>query len=64
MSLHTAEQGGTNKQGAGFMGCSWIKETGLANLGRSSVCRKSLKAINMSRAVGQTFPKHTVNIHT
>lgn len=46
MPLHPAEQGGRviiqNKQGPGFMGCSCIQVTGLANLGRNSVCRETV----------------------
>lgn len=36
----------TDEQEA-FTGCSWIKDTGLANLCKSSLCRGSLQGVNI-----------------
>lgn len=38
-SLHRTEQGGKVNREAEFIFYHWIKETGLVNLSRSSLCR-------------------------
>lgn len=54
-----------NKKGR-FMVYSWIKETGLANLGRGRLCRSTVFRLQISnkRELCQSFSAHTVNIYS
>lgn len=53
--LHRTEQGGKVNREAGFIFYHWIKETGLVNLSRSSLCRGAVFSLWTSQGFVQAM---------